>query len=126
MCNITSTKHTEQYDDVFKGLGCLGDEYHIDIDKSMPPIIQHVPRREPVAMKEPLKQKLTQLTKQGIITKIEEPTSWISNMGAIRKPGKLRLCIDPRDLNKAIKRPKYKIPTLEEPVKSTDIHNTRC
>ena len=35
-------------------------------------------------------------------------------MVAIRKPGKLQLCIDPRDLNKAIKRPKYQIPTLEE------------
>ena len=35
-------------------------------------------------------------------------------MVAILKPNKLRLCIDPRDLNKAIKRPKYQIPTLEE------------
>ena len=30
------------------------------------------------------------------------------------KPGKLRLCIDPRDLNKAIKRPKYQMPMLDE------------
>ena len=65
-------------------------------------------------MKEPLKQKLIDLTKQGIITKVEEPTPWISNMVAIKKPGKLRLCIDPRDLNKAIKIPKYQMPTLEE------------
>ena len=71
MCNITSTKLIEQYDDVFKGLGCLGDEYHIDIDKSIPPI-QHVPRRVPMTMKESLKQKLTELAKQGIITKVEE------------------------------------------------------
>ena len=34
---------------------------------------------------------------------VEEPTSWISNMVAIMKPGKLGLCIDPRDFNKAIK-----------------------
>jgi len=32
MCNITNTKLIEQYDDVFKGLECLKDEYHIDID----------------------------------------------------------------------------------------------
>jgi len=113
VCNITSTQLIEQYSDVFKGLGCLGDPYHIDIDKSIPPT-QHVPRRVPVAMKEHLEQKLTELTKQGIVTKVEEPTPWISNMVAIRKPGKLRICIDPKDLNKVIKRPKYQMPTLEE------------
>lgn len=113
VCNVSSTKLIELYDDVFRGLGCLGEEYHINVDKSITPV-QHVPRRVPVAMKEPLKQKLAELTKQGIIIKVEEPTSWISNMVAIRKPGKLRLCIDPRDLNKAIKRPKYQMPTLEE------------
>ena len=67
-----------------------------------------------MAMKEPLKQTLAELTKLGIVTKVEEPTPWISNMVAIMKPGKLRLCIDPRDLNKAIKRPKYQMPMLEE------------
>ena len=113
VCNVTSNTLIEQYNDVFKGLGCLGNEYHIDVDKSVIPV-QHVPRRVPVAMKELLKQKLADLTKQGIITKVEEPTPWISNMVAIKKPGKLRLCIDPRDLNKAIKRPKYQMPTLEE------------
>jgi len=66
--NITSAKFIEQYDNAFKG---LGDKYHIDIDKSIPPI-QHVPRRVPMTMKESLKQKLTELAKQGIITKVEE------------------------------------------------------
>ena len=98
---------------MFEGLGCMGDAYHIDVDTTIRPV-QHVPRRVPVAMKEPLKHKLVELTKQGIITKVEESTPWISNMVAILKPNKLRLCIDPRDLNKVIKRPKYQMPTLEE------------
>ena len=110
VCNVTSTKLIEQYDDVFKGLGCLGNEYHIDVDNSVVPV-QHVPRRVPVEMKESLKQKLAELTKQGIITKV---TPWISNMVAVTKPGKLRLCIDHRDLNRTIKRLKYQMPTLEE------------
>jgi len=37
-------------------------------------------------MKELLKQKLMKLTKQGIITKVEKPIPWISNMVAILKP----------------------------------------
>ena len=115
VCKMTdkSNKLIEQYNDVFEGLGCMGDPYHIEIDNTIAPV-QHVPRRVPVAMKEPLKLKLAELTEQGIITRVEEPTPWISNMVAIMKPNKLRLCIDPRDLNRAIKRPKYQMPTLEE------------
>ena len=83
-------KVNEQYNDVFKGLGCMGDVYHIDIDSTITPV-QHVPRWVPVAMKEPLKCKLAELTKQGIITKVEKPTPWISKMVAIMKPNKIRL-----------------------------------
>jgi len=68
--------------------------YHIEIDNTQTSV-QHVPCRVPVAMKQPLKNKLAELTKQGIITKVEEQTPWISNMVTIMKPGKLRLCIDP-------------------------------
>ena len=32
----------------------------------------------------------------------------------IKKSGKLRVCIDPQELNKAICRPKYQMPTLKE------------
>ena len=35
-------------------------------------------------------------------------------MVTVVKPGKLRICIDPRDLNKAIRHPKYQMPILEE------------
>lgn len=36
-------------------------------------------------------------------------------MVAAEKPhtGKLRICLDPKDLNKAIKRPYYPLPTLD-------------
>ena len=115
ICNVAtnSANLIKRYSDVFKGLGCLGDEYHIELDPTVSPV-QHVPRRVPVAMKHRLKSKLEELTKQGIITKVQEPTPWISNIVKIMKPGKVRVCIDPRDLNKAIKRPKYQMPTVEE------------
>ena len=102
-----------QYKDVFEGLGCLQGDYHIDIDNSVPPV-QHAPRRTPVALKKRLKQKIDEMEKKGIIAKVDEPTAWISSLVAVVKPNKVRVCIDPRDLNKAIQRPKYQIPTLEE------------
>ena len=47
--NVTfaSNKLIEQYHDVFKGLGCIGEDYHIEIDETIQPV-QHVPRRVPV------------------------------------------------------------------------------
>ena len=42
------------------------------------------------------------------------PTEWISSMVVVAKPNKIRICLDPKDLNKAVLRPKYQMPTLEE------------
>ena len=92
---------------MFKCLGCLGNVYHIDIDN----INSTSPTCTTVST---CGDEASELTKQGIITKVEEPTPWISNMVAIMKLNKLQLCIDLRDLNKAIKQPKYRMPTLEE------------
>lgn len=103
----------DQYADVFEGLGCLEGEYHIEVDPSVSPV-QHVPRRVPVALKQQLKEKLDNLATQGIIQPVTTPTPWISSLVAIKRPGKLRVCIDPRDLNKAIRRPKYQMPILDE------------
>ena len=51
----------------------------------------------------------------GVIEKVEEPTDWVSSIVYSRKSnGKLRICLDPKDLNTAIKRPHYPTPNLEE------------
>ena len=51
----------------------------------------------------------------GIIAKVTEPTPWVSSMVVVReKNGDVRICIDPRDLNKAVKRCLYPMPTMEE------------
>ena len=43
-----------------------------------------------------------------------EPTDWVHSMVIVRKPGKIRVCIDPKDLNPAIKREHYHLVTVEE------------
>ena len=103
----------DQYKDTFSGLGCLSGQYHIDVDETFPPV-QHAPQRVLVALNKELKNYLEMLVVQNVITPVKTPTKWINSMVAVRRPGKLRLCIDPKDLNKAIKRPHYPLPTIED------------
>lgn len=66
-----------------------------------------------MALKQEVKAKIEELEQKGIIQKETHPTEWISSMVVAAKPGKIRICLDPRDLNRALQRPKYQMPTLE-------------
>jgi hypothetical protein len=112
--NVTLNDLLEQHASVFEGVGCLPEEYHTEVDENASPTQCHN-RKVALSMREDLKQKLESLSKNNIITKVEHPTPWISNTLARRKPnGKLRVCIDPANLNKAIKRNHFPMPTLED------------
>jgi len=55
------------------------------------------------------------MERQGVIRKVEEPTDWVSSMAIVEKPdGRLRICLDPRHLHKAIKREHFQLPTIED------------
>ena len=44
-----------------------------------------------------------------------DATDWVSSMVVVQKPnGQIRLCLDPKDLNVAIRREYYPMPTIEE------------
>ncbi|KAL7849545.1 hypothetical protein SRHO_G00211680 [Serrasalmus rhombeus] len=50
-----------------------------------------------------------------IIAKIDEPTQWVNPFVIVEKTnGNLRICLDPRDLNTAVMREHYQLPTVEE------------
>lgn len=103
-----------EYKTCFEGLGCLKDTYHIEIDKTVTPVI-HPPRKVPFAIMGSLKERLDSLEKEKIIEKATEPTEWVNSLVIVYKKDKsIRLCIDPTNLNKAIKREHFKIPTLDE------------
>ncbi|RWS19396.1 uncharacterized protein B4U80_01423, partial [Leptotrombidium deliense] len=63
------------------------------------------------------------MEKDGIIEKVTKPTKWVNSFTAVRKPNKLRICLDPSRLNKAIITPKYPIPTLESVL--TKVNNAK-
>ena len=96
---------------------CIGDmqgEYDIKTDPIVPPV-QHRRWKVPIEYKEEIKKELAEMVQQRIITKQTEPTPWVSSLMYPKKANsKLRICLDPKDLNKAIIHESHKAPTLEE------------
>jgi hypothetical protein len=51
----------------------------------------------------------------GLIVPVTEPTGWVSLLLVMSKPdGDVRLVLDPANLNKAILRKHFAVPTVEE------------
>ena len=112
---ITKEYILKGYSDVFKGVGTLpGGPYHIRL-KEQYRRVQHPPRSVPIAMQNAYKTELERLTKEGIITEVKEHTEWINSIVPVMKPsGSLRLCLDPKNLNKAIERNQWYSRTIDD------------
>ena len=104
-----------EYADVFKGVGTLpAGPYHIKLKDSCKPV-QHPPRSVPLGMQSAYKAELDRLVKEGIITEVHEHTELINSIVPVMKEdGSLRLCLDPKDLNKAIERNQWYARTLDD------------
>ena len=76
--------------------------------------VVHAPRKVPVPQRAKVVEELKRMEKLGVIVRQEEPTEWVNSLVVVQKPtDAVRLCIDPRDLNFAI-RPHYPMKTIEE------------
>ena len=100
---------------MFIGQGCVSEEYSIQLNPEVQPVV-HAARKIPVALREKVKAELDRMERLNLISKVDEPTQWVNSMVVVPKPsGTVRTCLDPRDLNKAINREHYKMPTLKMP-----------
>lgn len=100
--------------DLFVGLRCLKQQYHIKLNENAIPVV-HPPRRIPIPILNKFRETLIDLEKKNIIRKIEEPTDWVNSVVVVRKSnGSLRICLDPADLNRAIKREYFPLPTIDQ------------
>lgn len=102
-----------KYVNLFDGLGKFNNQYDIKLKENITPIV-HAPRKVPIGLKSKLKKALNDMTNQGIISPVKEATDWVSSIVIVDKPNKLRICLDARDLNTAIKRPHYPLPIIED------------
>ena len=109
---LTKEDVLTEYKDVFTGLGYTGD-YKIEVTEEAVSK-QDPPRSVPVALCDELKTKLDEMEKQEILSKVREPTDWVNSTVYVKKPGKFRVCLDPKGLNRCIKIPKFRMPTMED------------
>ena len=68
------------------------------------------------------KDKLDQMVELGVIVPVKEPREWVNSIVLSKTTNddgvvtKLRVCLDPRDLNKWVKREHYYTKTVDEVV----------
>ena len=104
----------KNYGDYFQGIECFQGEFLITVDLSIPPVM-HPSRGVPKALKESLKKELDSLVNYEILAKVTEPSYWVTSLICVTKSNDaLRLYLDPKDRNHAIKRPHYFTPMLED------------
>ena len=109
-------KPEEEIKEVFKDeIGTLpGPPVKFTVDESVTPVISPC-RREPIALKEKIKVELNRLCNEGIIERVDKPTNWLNQVCFREKSdGNVRLCLDPRPLNKALKRERTYLTTMED------------
>ncbi len=112
--NTPSTPE-EQFPDLFTGIGKIKDKkIKLHIDPDVKPK-QQPHRRIPFHIRKDVEKELQLLEELDIIEQVDGPTPWVSPVVVVpKKSGEIRLCVDMREANKAVKREKHLMPTLDE------------
>lgn len=121
-------KRVDQLEEINERFHCLFDgkvgkipiEVDLKLQKGSQPVVLP-PRKIPFALYPKVKEELEEMVRQKIIKRVDYPTDWVSQMVIVQKPksNKLRICLDPRPLNKVLKRSHFKLPTLDEMLSQT-------
>lgn len=116
--NITNNLRVDEilskYQHIFRGIGCLEKEYHIELKDNAIPLVCPA-RKVPLALTDRLKHALNQLEKDKIIKKVTGHTDWVNPIVIVKKGnGNLRICLDPFRINEFLKKPTFHLPTWDE------------
>ena len=115
-----------QYSSCFEGIGCFpGDPYKFHLKPEHKPA-RHAPRKVPIHLGAAFKEEIESLVKLGILEEVKEHTDWVNSYVTVEKDTgnhhspnhtikkKLRICLDPRDLNEAFERELYHTHSVDE------------
>ena len=114
--SISDNVVANEFSDVFAGVGCLPShtKHVLRLKPDSKPVVQS-PRRVPFRLRRLLKETLQTMEDSNHIQRVRDPTEWVNNTVLVVKPGgSLRICLDPTELNKCLKREHYVLPTASE------------
>ena len=123
---LTKQDILSQYSGCFEGIRHFqGDPYKFHLKPDYKPA-QHAPRKVPVHLETAFKEEIKSLVKQGILEEVKEYTDWVNSYVIVEKDSgnhhspnhtvkkKLRIFLDPRDLNEALEREPYHTRSVDE------------
>ena len=116
-CPVTKEHILHVYSDVFTGIGKFpGPPYKFQLKDDAKPA-RHAPRKVPIHLQDAFHREIRNLEKLGILEETKDVTEWVNSFVIVEKKTpdvsnsqpdrKLRICLDPRDLNEALEREPY-------------------
>jgi len=117
--SVSSDEVVTKFPSLFRGLGTLPETFTIQVKKDARPYCISVPRRIPVGLRDQVKNELKRMEDLGVISPVEKNTRWCAGIVvAPKKNGKVRICVDLSQLNKAVKRETFPLPIVEDALAS--------
>ena len=125
---LTKQDILDIYSDVFTGIGKFqGLPYKFQLKPNAKPT-RHVPRKVPIHLQDTFHKEIRNLEQLGILEETKDMTEWVNSFVIMEKKiptnsnssqghsmnKKLRICLDPRDLNEALEREPYYTWSIEE------------
>lgn len=103
------------YEYLLYGVGKLKDfRLNLYVDGTVMPIAQPL-RRLPFNVRKNVRKKLIEMEEMDIIEKVNRPSTWVSALVVVpKKNGDIRICVDMRRANTAVRRERHPIPTVDE------------
>ena len=114
------------YSCCFEGIGCFAGELYKFHLKAEHKSARHAPRKVLIHLEAALKEEDKSLVKLSILEEVKEHTDWINSYVIVEKDSgnhhspnntikrKLRICLDPRDLNEVSEREPYHTHSVDE------------
>ena len=113
---LTKQDILSNYSGCFEGIGHFpGELYKFHLKPEHKPA-RYAPRKVPIHLEDAFKEEIKSLVELGILEEVKEHTNWVNSYVIVEKDSgnhnasnhtikrKLRICLDPRDLNEALER----------------------
>ena len=123
---LTKQDIPSHYSDCFEGIGCFPGELHKFHLKPEHKPAKHAPRKVTIHLEDAFKVEIKSLVELGILEEVKEHTDWVNSYVIVEKDSgnhhaqnhtnkrKLRICLDPRDLNETLEKEPYHTHSVDE------------